>query len=64
MRGIMADNDIQGQMKAIVLLLRSETWRDIWSSLNLTVRTFHELSLDVSVSGCGPLAHVSAVMSK
>ncbi len=49
MRGIMADNDIQGQMKAIVFLLRSEEWRDIWSSLNLTVRTFKELSLDISV---------------
>jgi hypothetical protein len=49
MRGTMADNDIQGQMKALVFLLRSEEWRDIWSSLNLTVRTFGELSLDVSV---------------
>src|SRR5258708_3758010 len=50
MRAIMADNDIQGQMYTLVLLLRSETWREIWASLNLSVRTFEELSLPTDVS--------------
>ena len=34
MRAIMADNDIQGQMRVLVLLLESDAWLDIWASLN------------------------------
>jgi hypothetical protein len=49
MRAIMADNDIQGQMRVVVLLLNSAGWRDLWLSLNLAVRTFADLSLDSDV---------------
>ena len=43
MRAIMADNDIQGHMNVLVLLLHGDEWRDIWFSLNLAVRTFADL---------------------
>lgn len=49
MRSIMADNDIHGQMNVLVHLLLSDAWRDIWTSLNLSVRTFKDLGLDVDV---------------
>jgi hypothetical protein len=50
MRAIMADNDIQGQMRVLVLLLESEAWGDIWASLDLAIRTFADISLDPSVA--------------
>ena len=50
MRAIMADNDIQGHMNVIMRLLLSDAWRDIWVSLNLSVRTFADLSLETNVS--------------
>lgn len=50
MRAIMADNDIQGHMNVLMQLLLSEAWRDIWISLNLSVRTFADLSLATDVS--------------
>jgi hypothetical protein len=46
----MGDNDIRGQMAVIVQLLESDAWREIWTSLNLSVRTFAELSLPVDAS--------------
>jgi hypothetical protein len=46
----MADNDIQGQMAILVQLLESKAWREIWVSLNLSVRTFVDLSLSASDS--------------
>ena len=48
MRAIMADNDIHGQMSVLVRGLHSEGWRELWLGLNLTVRTFADLSLDPS----------------
>jgi len=50
MRAIMADNDIQGHMNALMHLLTSDAWRDLWVGLNLTVRTFAEISLTADVS--------------
>ncbi len=49
MRAIMADNDILGQMNVLMHLPLSDAWRDIWTSLNLSVRTFKDLTLDADV---------------
>ena len=45
MRGIMADNNIQGQVDILVYLLESETWRELWNHLELIVYTFDDLGL-------------------
>ncbi|MBI3823569.1 MAG: hypothetical protein HY289_12940 [Planctomycetes bacterium] len=50
MRAIMADNDIQGQMHILMLILESEAWRDVWIALKLSVRTFADLGLTTGVS--------------
>ena len=50
MRAIMADNDVIGQINELLNLCRSDEWREIWLSLNLTIRTFAELSLESSAS--------------
>ena len=50
MRAIMADNDIRGQFTILMVHLRSDEWREIWNSLNLSVLSFADLGLDDDVS--------------
>jgi len=45
MRGILADNDVQGFVRAIVSIWVSDTWRDLWNDLGLSVLTFFALGL-------------------
>jgi hypothetical protein len=42
----MADNDIEGQFATLLHLLNSDTWRELWQSLNLVVETFESLELE------------------
>jgi hypothetical protein len=50
MQGLIADNDILGQMKILIHLLFSDSWSDIWLGLNLPIRTFNDLDLEPDVS--------------
>jgi hypothetical protein len=50
MQGIMADNDIAGQMNLLIHLLLSEAWCDLWLGLNLPIRTFKDLDLALDAS--------------
>src|SRR5262245_22413036 len=50
MRAIMADNDIQGHMQLLAQLLVSDAWRDFWVSLNLSVTTFADLSVEPNIA--------------
>jgi Tfp pilus assembly pilus retraction ATPase PilT len=43
---IMADNNVQGQLKAIIRFLRSETWQEFWEGAAITVVSFTGLGLD------------------
>jgi hypothetical protein len=45
MRGILADNDVEGILAAIVSIWLSETWRDLWISLVCSVESFASLDL-------------------
>jgi hypothetical protein len=45
MQGIMADNDVLGQLQIMIRLLHGEAWRDLWLGLNLRVWTFEDLGL-------------------
>ena len=45
MRGILADNDVEGILSALVSIWLSETWRDLWIELNCSLETFPSLDL-------------------
>jgi hypothetical protein len=40
MRGILADINVGKQRRAILSIWSSETWREIWESLELVVLSF------------------------
>jgi hypothetical protein len=50
MKGILADVNVQGQVQTLLLLLESETWRDLWLPLNLALYTLPELGLPCDVA--------------
>jgi hypothetical protein len=45
MKGILADNDVEGILTALVSIWLSETWRDLWIELNCSLETFPSLDL-------------------
>jgi hypothetical protein len=50
MKGILADINIGKQRKAISAIWASDTWRDLWTGLDLTVFSFPALELSYSAS--------------
>jgi hypothetical protein len=45
MRGILADINVVKQRRALVAIWSSDTWRDIWSALGLSVVSFPAVGL-------------------
>ncbi len=45
MRAVMADNDCGGQFDALLAVLNSDGWRELWQGLGLAVVTFESLGL-------------------
>ena len=45
MTGIVADNDVIGLLHILQSYFESDSWREIWSSLQCSVYTFKELGL-------------------
>lgn len=45
MRGILADINVGKQLMAILAVWRSETWRELWHGLGLSVESFPALGL-------------------
>ena len=45
MPGILADNDVGGQVARLVQLLSEEPYQELWTGLNLSVATFETLGL-------------------
>lgn len=50
MTGILADNNIVGQVTLMVRIWQSRYWREIWESLALSVFTFDEIGLAASAA--------------
>jgi hypothetical protein len=50
MQGLLADINIKGHMRVLLLLLHSKAWFDLWQDLNVPVRTFAELGLAPNAS--------------
>ncbi len=45
MRGLLADANCEGHVKALATIFHSEPWSEFWNSLNLSVVSFTELAL-------------------
>jgi hypothetical protein len=45
MRGILADNDVAGQVATLLNILEGHYWGDLWKEMNLTFHTFEEVGL-------------------
>jgi Domain of unknown function (DUF5615) len=45
MRGLLADHNIQGQVRVLQRILQGPEWKEIWSSLQMPVLTFKEIGL-------------------
>jgi hypothetical protein len=45
-KGILGDANLDGQVRILVQILESPSWRDLWESLELTVLKFADLGLD------------------
>ena len=44
-KGILADNNVIGQVAYLVQLMQSEPWADFWNSLGLVLRNFADVGL-------------------
>ncbi len=45
MKGILADINVGKQRRVILAILASDTWRDLWNELRLSVVSFPTLGL-------------------
>jgi hypothetical protein len=50
MKAILADQNAEGHVAALVRILQREPWREFWADLNLSVFTFADLGLLGSVA--------------
>ncbi|MBI3821694.1 MAG: ACP S-malonyltransferase [Planctomycetes bacterium] len=46
MKGILADNDVRGQVEYLVALMNAEPWREFWLDLRLTLYHFEDFGLN------------------
>jgi Domain of unknown function (DUF5615) len=44
-KGILADNDVRGQVDYVVALAQSGGWAEFWRDLGLVVKQFHDIGL-------------------
>ena len=45
MKALLGDNNIQGHLEILLIILEGPTWRGLWTLLNLELRTFEDLEL-------------------
>ena len=50
MPGLLADNNVEGQVKLLLQICQTSRWRELWDSLNLVVETFEDLGLSRDAS--------------
>jgi hypothetical protein len=49
-KGILADNNVIGQVAHLVQLMQSEPWDEFWTELGLVLRTFQDIGLAPNAS--------------
>jgi hypothetical protein len=50
MRGLLADINILGHLRALIAVLEDDYWRDVWHSLNLPLYSFRDFGLATNAS--------------
>lgn len=45
MKGLLADNDVQGQLALVVKIWQGPEWRFVWEALALTIHAFADVGL-------------------
>ena len=45
MKGILADNDIRGQVEYLVALMNAEPWQEFWRDLGIALFHFESMGL-------------------
>lgn len=45
-KGILADNNVQGHLEILLRIWQSSEWREIWESLNVAIFSFEALGLN------------------
>lgn len=50
MKGVLADHNIVGHLRAMLIILEGEEWGLVWESLNLKVFTFQDFGLSTDLS--------------
>jgi hypothetical protein len=49
-KGILADNDVRGQVEYLVMLMQVEPWREFWQDLGLALFNLEDLGLSPTSS--------------
>jgi hypothetical protein len=49
-KGILADNDVRGQVEYLVMLMQVEPWREFWQDLDLVFFHLEDLGLSPTSS--------------
>jgi hypothetical protein len=49
-KGILADNDVRGQVEYLVMLMQVEPWREFWEDLGLALFNLEDLGLSPTSS--------------
>ena len=50
MRGIVADNNVRGQVSYLVARMQAAPWRDFWRDLHLELLQLEDVGLDATAS--------------
>jgi hypothetical protein len=50
LKGLLADNDSEGSLNVILRIWSSDTWRELWNELGLSVESFSSLGLSSDAS--------------
>jgi hypothetical protein len=50
MLGLLADENCEGHLEALVRICRSERWREVWESVHVQVYTFADLGINRGTS--------------
>jgi predicted nuclease of predicted toxin-antitoxin system len=49
-KGILADNDVRGQVQYLVALMRAEPWREYWEDLGLALFQLEDIGLSATAT--------------
>ena len=60
MAAVMADHNIEGHFRALILMLGPEPWKGIWEELDIPVKSFESLGISPDI-GDAELWHTCSI---